>query len=141
MKKLNFCPECKDSLDEINLRHFDLSWKDFKKVRLDSDFPVTGCPGCGEFFLTKGDSKKIDMLLEDSIRKITSDFLGRIKKACSQPQKVIARKIGLTEVYFSELISGKKTPSYQTFNYLKILANHPETLKELDNFEGTEPKN
>ena len=136
MRKLKDCPECKVSLDKINLCHSELSWKDFKNVTLNSDYLVTGCSECGEFFLSKGDSKKIDELLEGSIREMTSQFVGRIKKTCKEPQKVIAKRIGLTEVYLSELISKKKTPSYHIFNYLKVLANHGEVLKDLDSFEG-----
>ncbi|XGC79835.1 hypothetical protein ACES2L_10885 [Bdellovibrio bacteriovorus] len=109
-------------------------WKDFPEVELQFEYHALKCNGCGEMLLSTTQIKEIDELLERSIRKQLSENIEHLKKVSGLKQKTLAKKLGLTEVYLSEMISAKKTPSLQMFNYFKLLTLHPEHVNLLNKF-------
>lgn len=130
------CLACGGNLSVENLKGTVMPWKEFPFVEINTDFEIPRCVECGEEFLNSSEMKVLDGLIETSIRDKTSAFILMIKEKVRLSQKIIAKKIGLTEVYLSELIGKKKTPSYQVFNLLKIIANHNEALDDLNCFQG-----
>jgi transcriptional regulator with XRE-family HTH domain len=113
-----------------------MPWKDFPFVDIAFDLTVEACVECDEVLLSSHEIEELDLCLEKSIRAQTANFLKIIKHESKLNQKTIASKIGLSEAYISDLISKKKTSSYQIFNLIKILANHPSDLDDLKCFVG-----
>lgn len=135
MKKIH-CHICNSEMKLADVKGHVFPWKDFSHVRLLVSFETLVCDGCGEMLLEGSDAKTLDDALEASIREQSSVFLSKIKESSLLSQKKLARKIGLSEVYLSEIMGKKKTVSSQIFNFLKILANHPDVLSDLDSFAG-----
>lgn len=130
------CPVCGSAIERKDLKGKAFPWKDFVCVDLDVSFKVKTCVNCNESILSGLEIDELDQKLEQSIRHQTSLFLDNIKNITKLSQKVIAKKIGITQSYLSDLFSRKKTPSYQIFNLLKILSNNPNTINDLDCFKG-----
>lgn len=135
MKKMN-CPICNNKIQLADIKGHVFPWKDFSQVRLLVSFETLSCSGCGEVLLQGRDSMTLDSALEESVRIQAANFLLKVKDESRLTQKALAKKIGISEVYLSEIISKKKTVSSQIFNFLKIMANHPETLADLEAFTG-----
>lgn len=136
MATITNCPVCGGSVITKNLKGSTMPWKDFPFVDLSVDLKAEACKECNEVFLRGSDIKKLDLGLEKSIRAQTSIYLDVLKRDTKCNQKSIAKLIGLTESYISDLIGRKKTPSYQVFNHLKILAKNPREIKRLQSFNG-----
>lgn len=130
------CPICSKNLKIADIKGSAFPWKDFSFVELLVSFHALSCQNCGEVIIKSSDATVLDEGLEKSIRIQTSEFLQKIKNNAGLSQKELAKKICITEVYFSEVISMKKTVSCQIFNYFKILANNPDNFRELDCFKG-----
>ncbi|MGQ3887858.1 hypothetical protein ACQUW5_02355 [Legionella sp. CNM-1927-20] len=139
MRKFN-CPICNNQLKQSNISGSVFPWKDFNHVQLLVSFKALLCSKCGEILIQGKDTAELDQALEKSIRMQAAKFLLTIKKNSMLSQKALAKKIGLSEVYLSEIGSMKKTVSSQIFNFLKILANHPSTLLDLECFTGKSAK-
>lgn len=135
------CHLCDSNLEITDIKGTVFPWKEFSYVKLMVSFNTLACPECGEILLKGSEGEKLDTALEKSIRMQTANFLQNIKNTSALSQKQLAKRIGITEVYFSEIISMKKTVSYQIFNYIKILANHPDNLNDLGCFEGNCDRN
>ncbi|CZH18394.1 TPA: helix-turn-helix transcriptional regulator [Legionella pneumophila] len=135
--KIMSCPNCQNKLSQKNIIGNSFPWKEFNDVLLLADFDALSCEECGEIILEGKDLVMLDKALEHSIRLKASNFLHNIKQKFNYSQKALARKVGISEVYLSEIISMKKTVSIQIFNLLKILANNPDTMKDLDTFLGS----
>ncbi len=136
MSKLINCPACGNGLEIKSLKGRTLPWKQFPYIDLSEEFSTQSCSNCGEIFLKSTEATKLDVALENSVRNQTALFLQNIKENSALNQRALAKKLGLTDVYLSELISKKKTPSYQFFNLLKLVSNNRAALKELDSFKG-----
>lgn len=129
------CHLCGSDLKIADIKGATFSWKDFNAVKLLVSFNALKCSKCQEILIRGDDATRLDEALEKSIRIQASDFLKIIKCESSLSQKILAKKIGITEVYFSEIIGMKKTVSFHVFNYFKLLSNDVTKLSELDNFE------
>lgn len=135
MKKMN-CHICNHQLKQSNICGYVFPWKDFNHVQLLVGFKALLCNKCGEILIQGKDTAELDHALEKSIRIQAANFLLTIKNNLTLSQKALAKKIGLSEVYLSEIVSMKKTVSSQIFNFLKILANNPSTFLDLECFAG-----
>lgn len=133
---IHSCPVCGGTMSTKNLKGKTMPWKEFTFVDLVIDKEAEVCADCGEVFLRGSEIEELDLCLEKSIRIQIANFLKIIKHESNLKQKDIAKKIGLTEAYLSDLIGKKKTPSYQIFNLIKVLANHPSNLNDLECFMG-----
>ena len=66
--------------------------------------------------------RQLDTVVEQSITANIKYFIKKIVDREKCEQREIAIHIGLSPEYLSEIKSGRKIPSFQTFNFLKILA-------------------
>jgi transcriptional regulator with XRE-family HTH domain len=134
------CHICNSDLKITDIKGTIFPWKDFNFVELLTSFNSLSCQQCGETIISATDTELLDEALENSIRIQTATFLQQIKQTSKLSQKELAKKMGITEVYFSEIISRKKTVSYQIFNYFKLLAKSPNNLNDLNYFERNNSK-
>jgi DNA-binding transcriptional regulator YiaG len=109
-------------------------WKDFASVLLVSPIELLKCQDCGEHGLRPGDAKNLDHAIEASIRSYSKEMVETIlaREECSQVD--LAARAGITPEYLSGLKTGARTPGFQTFNILKMLASDPRA------FEISDPK-
>lgn len=135
-KTKNNCRVCGGRLTIKDLKGNVMPWKEFLHVELISSFKIETCDACEDFMLSGVQIKQLDIKIEESIREKTSAFLKALKHSSGLSQKLLSKRIGVTDAYLSGLIGKKKTASYQIFNLIKILSNNPETLSDLDCFAG-----
>lgn len=110
--------------------------KDFAKVTLVHAVELLKCPHCGEHGLRPGDSKALDHAIEASIRAYAKEMVEAIlaREECSQIE--LAARAGVTPEYLSGLKTGSRTPGFQTFNILKMLASDPRAYEISDPMAG-----
>lgn len=97
-------------------------WKDFPAMLSHVPLDLLKCGNCGELGYLPSDTKKIDHAVEATIRGLIVSFIHVILKRERCSQIVLASRLGVTPEYISQLKSGSRTPSFQAFNMLKILA-------------------
>lgn len=135
MTKEKICPNCSiGKMKMENLKGTMFPWRDFPEVELKFDFYSLRCNRCDELFLKGHDLKELDKLIENSIRHQQTENIEKLKAFSKLTQKSLAKKLGITEVYLSELAGGKKTSSLQIFNYIKIVAKDPVSVFDLEKF-------
>ena len=100
----------------------DFSYKDYSSVKIDVDIDLLTCENCGNVGLLPGDSKKLDLALEESIRKQSKLLIETILANYGCEQKQLAGHVGITPEHLSQIKNGKMLPSFQTFNFLKTIA-------------------
>ncbi len=107
-------------------------WKDFPFMYVLVPIKLLKCSSCGEVALRPDDPQSVDRSVEASIRTLAGGFISSIigRERCSQIN--LAGRIGVTPEYLSGLKSGSRTPSFQTFNILKILSENPSAFKISD---------
>ena len=93
------------------------------------------CEDCGEVFLSKSDKESTDPLIYNFQAKVdgrltTSDIL-RIRRKLDLTQREAGELIGGGPNAFSRYETGKAYPTRGTENFLRLLDNHPELIKEL----------
>jgi transcriptional regulator with XRE-family HTH domain len=131
------CHLCNNYLVDTNIKGTVFPWKDFSFVELLLDFKALKCQSCGEIMIKGGDAAKLDEALAKSISMQASNFLQTLKQSSKLSQRELAKKIGISDVYFSKIIGMKQKISFQIFNYFKLLAKYPGNLNELNCFEGS----
>jgi len=97
-------------------------WKDYPLVYLTSPISLLQCNACGETMRLPGDSEKIDHAVEESLRHYTQFFIAKILERENCKQIELAARLGVSPEYLSSLKAGNRTPSFQTFNFLRTLA-------------------
>jgi len=97
-------------------------WKDFPSVFLNDSIPMPACQDCQESILSLDVGPKIDKLIESSITSHVQTFIRSIIEREGTMQTTLSERLGVTPEYLSEIKSGRKLPSFQTYNFLKILA-------------------
>ncbi len=106
-------------------------WKDFPVVYLTQDLELWVCGKCGNRAVLRGDSQKTDEALEASVRDQISQFIDIIKSKSGLSLEEISHKTGISYTYLSTLRNKKRTPSFQVWNYLKMIAGKPKEMLEL----------
>ncbi len=103
-------------------------WKDFSKVTLVHPIELLKCQSCGEHGIRPGDAKRLDHVIEASIRSYSKEMVETIlaREECSQID--LAARAGITPEYLSGLKTGSRTSGFQTFNILKMLATDPKAF-------------
>jgi hypothetical protein len=66
--------------------------------------------------------KKFDVLIKGSINQQVNLFINKILVRENCNQGGLVQHLGVTQEYISEIKSGRKTPSFQTFKFSKKLA-------------------
>ncbi|MCB0408091.1 MAG: helix-turn-helix transcriptional regulator [Bdellovibrionales bacterium] len=87
------------------------------------------CKDCNEVVFSASQGKIIDQLVIKSINSQINLFIKMIIQREKCEQKEIAEHIGVSPEYLSEIKSGRKTPKFQTFNFLKTLALDGNSFK------------
>lgn len=106
-------------------------WKDFPSVFITEDFNVWLCNHCHAESSAAGSGKTTDAAIEMSLRNQTSQFLEMIKARSSLSYDEIAKRVGVSPPYLSNLKRKKKTPSFAIWNVLKMCAKYPDLIKEV----------
>jgi hypothetical protein len=123
MNKLKRCGNCGSSeIKKIAGTGLALPWRDYPSVRLIEPFECLRCQHCNELLLNASQLRQLDNVVEQSITANIKYFIQKIVDREKCEQREIAIHIGLSPEYLSEIKSGRKIPSFQTFNFLKILA-------------------
>jgi len=130
------CPECGGQLRDTNLKGQFFPWKDFPQVVLLSDFFAPQCEHCREIIFKGSQLRSLDEALEASVRERMASNIAALKEKFSETQKDMARKIGVSKEYFSELVSQRKSASLVLFNLFKVLSVFPSAYHCLDSFSG-----
>lgn len=107
-------------------------WKDFPAMLVHSPIDLLKCSNCSEVGYLPGDTKKVDLAVEATIRGLTIGFINTILEREHCTQISLAGRIGVTPEYVSQLKSGGRTPSFQTFNMLKILSEFASAFRVSD---------
>ena len=97
-------------------------WKDYPKVYLVTPIELHQCDVCGEYMGPAGEGAMIDEAIEASIKAQVRLFVEKIVEREKCTQVDLAERIGVTPEFLSNIKNGLKTPGFQTFNFLKILA-------------------
>lgn len=126
------CLVCGGSVTRKNLKGATMPWKDFPSVELCFDVFLLACNDCSEFTIRRSETKNLDKALEASIHQQIATNLRLLMKQLNLNQKELSEKIRITEVYLSELIRGKKTPSYNFYKLMRIYSLRPELIEEFD---------
>ena len=91
-------------------------------VYLSTPLLLAQCDACGEIMQGPGDSEKIDQAVEESLRGYTRRLIAKILERENCKQTELAARLGISPEYLSLLKTESKTPSFQTFNFLRTLA-------------------
>ena len=118
------CGNCgSNNVKKSSLTGLVVPWKDYPAAYLiDHSDNFLRCQKCGESMLSANDMKAFDALIKESINQQVNLFIDKVleREKCNQGE--LAQHLGVTQEYLSEIKSGRKTPSFQTFNFLKTLA-------------------
>jgi DNA-binding transcriptional regulator YiaG len=141
MKKKR-CGECgSKEVSLIDQKGKPFPWKDYPAVFLAGDLKVLECELCHNLILSGSDVKKLSTVLVQSVSKNTMTFIETVlmREKCTQVE--LATRLGVTPEYLSEIKSGRKQPSFQTYNFLKTLASDPKSFAVSDpNYAGEQKK-
>lgn len=99
---------------------------------------VTGefCPACGESVHDKGESIRINALMNDFNKQVNSsivdpDFIIGVRKKLKLDQREAAEIFGGGVNAFSRYETGKTKPPLALVRLLQVLNRHPELLAEI----------
>ena len=130
--KARRCGNCGEIRLEIQSVNGPFPWKDFPCMFLLQPLDLLKCKNCDEIAYRPKDAEKIDRAIEATIRTLTGGFINAILEREKCSQIILSMHIGVTEAYLSFLKNGSRTPGFQTFNILKILAEDPSAFKISD---------
>ncbi len=130
--KARQCGNCGKNTMTLQKVHGPFSWKDFMSVVLLEPIDLLQCSNCGEIGYRPKDTETIDRSIEATIRALSGKLVETIieREECSQT--ILAQRIGITPEYLSGIKSRTRTPGFQTFNMLKILAEEPSAFEISD---------
>ena len=116
------CGNCgsKDLVELENKGPFP--WKDFPMVFLAHGISMQKCHNCGETIMPASLAPKIDKAILESISNQVKEYIAQIIDREKALQIELSQRLGVTPEYLSEIKSGRKIPSFQTYNFLKVLA-------------------
>lgn len=127
------CGQCGyKGIKEADVKGKVFPFRDYPAALLVKSLRLAQCQNCGEVMLSVGDTKKLDALLEDSIKLQINQFIDSVMTREKCKQSDVAAHIGVSPEYLSEIKSGRKLPKFQTFNFLKTLAFEPGSFAVSD---------
>lgn len=129
------CGKCGNKeLKKVSTKGKSFPWKDFPSVLISIDeLSLYECSDCGEIRLSarQNEIEKLDEVLKNSIRHQIGLFVDIIKREGRISQKDLCVAIGVTPQHLSNIKNGSKEPSFQLYNFLKMLAENPEMIGHL----------
>jgi DNA-binding transcriptional regulator YiaG len=129
------CGECGErKFHRQNVRgKFSTPWRDFPRAYLTKDLSILVCAQCNNYAIAGDDAERMDLAMNASVCDQASQFIEVIKAKANITGIKLASLIGITPEYLSMISNGKRTPSFQVWNLLKIIATDPVKLTtELD---------
>jgi hypothetical protein len=130
MKRPKRCGSCgSNNLISSKENIVSLPWKDYPSVLITDDDSIMICKDCGKTVFPASQGKMVDELVIKSINAQVNHFIKIITQREKCGPKEIAEHLGIGREYLSEIISGIKTPKFQTFNFLKTLAFSKNSFK------------
>ena len=97
-------------------------WRDFPAIQTLKSMHILKCSSCSETITSLSAGPKLDQLIEESICENIRKFITKIIEREDTLQIDLSHRLGVTPEYLSEIKSGRKIPSFQTYNFLKVLA-------------------
>ncbi len=110
-------------------------WKDFPAVHIKKSVVVLKCGACSETIISLAAGQKIDQFIEESLCENIKKYIIKIIEREDTLQIDLCIRLGVTPEYLSEIKSGRKIPSFQTYNFLKVLALNEKA------YQISDPKN
>ncbi|OFZ18046.1 MAG: hypothetical protein A2Z20_08005 [Bdellovibrionales bacterium RBG_16_40_8] len=127
------CGNCgSKNIKAVDYEGQSMPWKDYRAVLLTETFEALQCQKCNELILNAKQARSLDAVVESAITHQINIFIKMILQREHCTQIDLASHLGITEVYLSEIKSGKKIPRFQTFNFLKTLALDKASFKISD---------
>ena len=129
------CGKCGNTeFSLVSMKGKTFPWKDFPLVFvIVDDLFLHECSKCDEVLISarKGEVEKVDQALKTSVKDQAVIFLNEIKRR-GISQKELCDEIRVTPQHLSNIKSGVKEPSFQLFSMLKLLAENPDLIKNID---------
>ncbi len=94
----------------------------FPAIQILKGIPILKCSACNETIISLAAGLKIDQLVEQSVCENVKKYIHKIIEREDTLQIDLSIRLGVTPEYLSEIKSGRKIPSFQTYNFLKVLA-------------------
>lgn len=133
------CTNCEKKTVEIgNLKGSLFKWKGLHPIKIGENFNTKICTSCGDFSIKRKDVGKFDEIISHSVTRVTVELLETIAEVTKASDRLIAKKIGITPQYMSEIKTGKKLPSSTLFSLIKLSALHVEDFFKLENLPEPE---
>jgi HTH-type transcriptional regulator/antitoxin MqsA len=127
------CPNCEGVMMIEKVKSIPFTYKGNTTV-IDN---VSGeeCPNCGEYILSREESKRIDIPLKAFVQEInakTSDpkFIRDVRKKLNLDQQEAGKLFGGGVNAFSRYETGKTVPPQSLIQLLRLLDRHPDLLAE-----------
>ena len=132
------CGECGSTeLEKKNQKGKPYPWKDYSAAFLSKDYFVLECTRCNNTVESGTDIQMLSAALEESITEQVQSFIDSILVRENCKQSELAAHVGISPEHLSELKSGRKQPSFQTYNFLKTLAVEQRSFAVSNpNFDG-----
>ncbi|MGK5084297.1 helix-turn-helix transcriptional regulator [Bdellovibrionota bacterium FG-1] len=127
------CGECGSrDLHLKNQKGKPFPWKDYPAVFLNKDHKVLECAQCENTVESGADVAALSKAIQETVIEQTQAFIETIltREGCKQTE--LAAHLGVSPEHLSEIKSGRKQPSFQTYNFLKTLAFENRSFKVSD---------
>ena len=111
-------------------------YKDHRRVPLLYDYQTRTCSNCENIILSNKDIWEINELLAKSISVLAKNSIKDITYLNDVSQIDVAKMLGQTPEYISNLKSGNKVPSYSTLTLMRIYAKYPAIMEEFTGFKA-----
>lgn len=129
------CGECgSKNITRQNVKGRNFRWKDYSSIKNSQDLDLLVCNSCKNIITKAGESVLIDNAIKASITEQIVLAISKIKSINKCEQQEIARRLGNTPEYLSEVKNGHSIPSFQFFNFLKTMA-----MDDRRTFEAANP--
>lgn len=117
------CGECgSKNITRQSVKGRCFRWKDYSSIKNSQDLNLLVCNSCQNIITKAGEGVLIDNAIKASITEQITLAITKIKSIKKCEQQEIARRLGSTPEYLSEVKNGHTIPSFQFFNFLKTMA-------------------
>lgn len=128
------CGECgSKNITKKNVKGRIFRWKDYASVKNTQNLQLCVCENCENIITKAGESQLIDDAIKASITDQIVLAITKIQTVNKCEQKEIARRLGVSPEYLSEVKNGHSVPKFQFFNFLKTLALEGRPAFEIAN--------
>lgn len=112
-------------------------WRDFPAVYLVEPLKMLVCRECGERISRYHQRGEIDEAIHSTLKRRVVHYIDEVitREGCLQAE--LAKRLGATPEYLSEIKSGRKIPSFSFYTLLKLFAKVPGSFRLSDPREET----